>query len=571
VYTCGDNKFRVILANSPQASEKPSNQARQAALRTQILLFALTVSIGLFLFDLFHIRGLMPGGIPFYALLFGGIGVALYLNRAGHYTTSSCVALVTLNAVIFAFSMATNGLLPLFIPVGVGALVIIPFAHTTVRWGFVFFSYSLFCISLFTDLEIFPSDVDASGESVLLFVSATTAIVCLVVILQFYMSLTRATEASLKGQRQQLLQLTDDLQRSQDRLRLVIQGSRAGIYEWNVKSNALYISNEWKQILGYSPHELTDFGIADLTGLMHPDDLPELHRKIKEHFEEQKPFQNESRRRHKNGSYRWIYDSGLSKLDANGNIEVVVGSIIDITERKSAELLMANQNEWLKKTNQELDRLVHNASHDLRSPLSSVLGLLTIAEHAGSRDEIYAYHGMIRERVRKLDNFVTEVLAYSRNSNHEVVKVSVALPELINEIVDELKYADDRVSIDISPAVSSNHTVITDHTRLKTVLRNLIGNSIKYCDPRKDERYIRVSTLLDSDTCTITVHDNGIGIAAEHRDKVFEMFYRATENSSGSGLGLFITKEIVEKLGGTIGIISTPRVGTTVFVKLPAS
>ena len=560
-----------MLATPSQASTDPSNQARQAALRTQILLFALTVSLGLFLFDLFHIQGLMAGGIPFYALLFGGIGISLYLNRAGHYTVSSCVALATLNAVIFAFSMATNSLLPLFIPVGVGALVIIPFAHSAVRWGFVVFSYSLFCISLFTDLEIFPSDVDASGESVLLFVSATTAIVCLVVILQFYMSLTRATEASLKGQRQQLLQLTDDLQRSQDRFRLVIKGSHAGIYEWNVKTNALYISNEWKQILGYSPHELTNFGIEDLTGLMHPDDLPELHRQIKEHFEEQTPFQNESRRRHKNGSYRWIYDSGLSKLDPNGDIEVVVGSIIDITERKSAELLMANQNEWLKKTNQELDRLVHNASHDLRSPLSSVLGLLTIAEHAGSKDEIYAYHGMIRDRVKKLDNFVTEVLAYSRNSHHEVVKAPVELPMLINEIVDELKYANDKVNIDISPAVSSNHTIITDHTRLKTVLSNLIGNSIKYCDAQKEERFISVNTLSDKNACTIVVKDNGIGIAPEHRDKVFEMFYRATENSSGSGLGLFITKEIVEKLGGTIEMESTPKVGTTVYVKLPAS
>lgn len=560
-----------MLATPSHASPEPSNQARQAALRTQILLFALTVSNGLLLFDLFHIRGLMAGGIPFYALLFGGIGLALYLNRAGHYTASSCVALVTLNAVIFAFSMATNGLLPLFIPVGVGALVIIPFAYTGLRWGFVVLSYALFCVSLFTDLEIFPSDVDASGESVLLFVSATTAIVCLVVILQFYMSLTRATESRLQGQRQQLLQLTDDLQRSQERFRLVIKGSHAGIYEWNVRTNTLYISNEWKQILGYAPHELRDFKIEDLSHLMHPDDLPDLHRKMKEHFGEQTPFQNESRRRHKNGGYRWIYDSGLSKLDANGNIEVVVGSIIDITERKSAELLMANQNEWLKKTNQELDRLVHNASHDLRSPLSSVLGLLTIAEHAGSKDEIYAYHGMIRDRVRKLDNFVTEVLAYSRNSNHEVIKAPVVLPALINEIVDELRYADDKVAIDISGAVSSNHTVVTDHSRLKTVLSNLIGNSIKYCDAQKEKRFIKVNTLAEKDAYTIVVQDNGIGIAPEHRDKVFEMFYRATENSSGSGLGLFITKEIVEKLGGTIVMDSTPKVGTTVYVTLPAS
>lgn len=547
-----------------------STQARQAALRTQILLLALTVAIGLCLFDLFHIRGLMAGGIPFYTLLFGGIGLALYLNRSGRYTASSCVALVTLNAVIFAFSLAADGLLPLFIPIGVSALVIIPFSFTVLRWGFVMLSYSLFCISLFTDLEIFPSDVDASGESILYYVSATTAIICLAVMLQFYMNLSRATETSLQQQRRHLLELTDDLQRSQDRFRLVIKGSRAGIYEWNVKKNTLYISDEWKHILGYGPDELKDFKAEDLADLMHPDDRPELNRKMKEHFEEHKPFQNESRRRHKNGTYRWIFDSGLSKRDENGNVEVVVGSIIDITDRKRAELIMLDQNEWLKKTNQELDRLVNNASHDLRSPLSSVLGLLTIAEFASSKEEIYAYHGMIRDRVKKLDNFVTEVLAYSRNSHHEVIKAPVSLPSLVNEIVDELKYADEKVTIDVSDATKANLMVNTDHTRLKTVLSNLIGNSIKYCDRGKEQPFIKVGTVLENDFCTIVVSDNGIGIDPQHQEKVFEMFYRATENSSGSGLGLFITKEIVEKLGGTIAMSSIPRVGTTVIVKLPA-
>jgi PAS domain S-box-containing protein len=560
-----------MLANLFSTVTDSSTQARQAALRTQILLLGLVVALGLFLFDLFHIRGLMPGGIPFYALLFGGIGLALFLNRDGHYTASSCVALLTLNAVLFAFSLAANALLPLFILIGVVALVIIPFDYAVVRSGFVLLSYVLFCISLFADFEIFPSDADAAAESVLLFVSITTAIGCLTVVLQFYINLSRATEASLQQRRRHLLQLTDDLQKSQDRFQLVIKGSRAGIYEWSVKTNTLYLSDEWKHILGYTSDELNDFKIDDLSSLMHPDDLPDLLRKIKEHFDEKRPFQNESRRRHKNGTYRWIYDSGLSKLDDSGNIDVVVGSIIDITERKGAELVMLDQNEWLKKSNQELDRLVNNASHDLRSPLSSVLGLLAISEHAGSKEEIFAYHGMIRERVKKLDNFVTEVLAYSRNSNHEVVMAPVSLAQLVSEIVDELKYADAKVVIDISPVVAADLTIVTDHTRLKTVIGNLIGNSIKYCDPRKDQPFIKVEAQVDNKGCTLAVHDNGIGIASEYQEKVFEMFFRATENSSGSGLGLFITKEIVEKLGGAIEMRSTPRVGTSVFVKLPTA
>ena len=188
---------------------------------------------------------------------------------------------------------------------------------------------------------------------------------------------------------------------------------------------------------------------------------------------------------------------------------------------------------------------------------------------AGSKEEIYAYHGMIRDRVRKLDEFVTDVLHYSRNSHREVVKSEVSLAQLAKETVDELRYADSKVAIDISRAVTNDLTIVTDYGRLKTVLGNLIGNSIKYCDPRKDESFIKLETTIDNNACMIAVHDNGIGIGKEHHEKIFEMFYRATENSSGSGLGLFITKEIVEKLGGTISIASTPRVGTSVLVKLP--
>ncbi|MGC3944692.1 MAG: ATP-binding protein [Chryseolinea sp.] len=557
------------MPDQDTTSKVRSTVERQAVLRAQVLLLALSVAIALFLFDLFHIRGLMPGVLPFYTFLFGGLGLALYLNRIRKFTASSYVGLATLNIVVFAFSLSLEEVLMLYTPVAVGALVIIPFEYRAARWGFVIVSYILFCISLFGDFELFKVDIDKTGESVVFFASGTTAIVCLIVVLQFWIHQKQATEADLKQQRRHLLQLTDDLQKSQERFSLVIKGSGAGIYEWNVKTNTLYLSNEWKQIMGYGPHDLHDFMIEDLSALMHPDDLPELHRKIEEHFADRKPFQNESRRLHKNGTYRWIYDSGLSTSDEQGNIDVVVGSIIDITERKSAELVMLDQNEWLKKTNRELDQLVHSASHDLRSPLSSVLGLLTISEFAGSKEEIYAYHGMIRDRVRKLDEFVTDVLHYSRNSHREVVKSEVSLAQVAKETVDELKYADSKVAIDISHAADKNITVVTDYGRLKTVLGNLIGNSIKYCDPRREEQFIRLETTIENNTCTIVVHDNGIGIGKEHHEKIFEMFYRATENSSGSGLGLFITKEIVEKLGGTISITSTPRVGTSVWVRLP--
>ncbi len=548
----------------------PSSQEGQAVLRTKVLLLAMAVTMGLCVFDYVHVPGLMPGALFFYIFLFLAIGGALYLNRPGYYTLSAIVSMITLNIVTFTFALTSKALLLLFIPVSIVALVIISFEYPLVRWGFVAISYILFCIGLFTDLQVISTD-DAldTSHSILFFVSVTTAIVCLLIVVQSYINQSSATEASLKQQQRHLLQLTDDLQRSQQRFEFVIKGSGAGIYEWNVKKNTLYISNEWKQILGYGPDELQEFSIADLPALMHPDDTSELNRKIKEHLEDHKPFQNESRRRHKNGTYRWVFDSGLSRVDELGNVEVVIGSIIDITERKSAELLMIDQNAWLKKTNQELDRLVHSASHDLRSPLSSVLGLLAIAEYAGSKEEIYAYHRMIRDRVKSLDAFITDVLNYSRNSNREVVKTEVRLAELVHDVVEELRYANAHVEIDTTGVQDSSLVIMSDYVRLKTVFQNLVGNSIKYSDPSKEHSFIKVEVSVSNGVCQIVVRDNGIGIDPERQRKVFDMFYRASESTDGSGLGLFITREIVGKLGGSISLTSKVGQGTTMYVRLP--
>jgi signal transduction histidine kinase len=108
-----------------------------------------------------------------------------------------------------------------------------------------------------------------------------------------------------------------------------------------------------------------------------------------------------------------------------------------------------------------------------------------------------------------------------------------------------------------------------DKTRLRIILSNLINNSIKYQDVRKSHRSITIGIRSSSNEHSICVRDNGIGIATEHLAKVFDMFYRASENSSGSGLGLFITQEAVEKIGGTITVESKIGEGTSFTVKLP--
>lgn len=176
---------------------------------------------------------------------------------------------------------------------------------------------------------------------------------------------------------------------------------------------------------------------------------------------------------------------------------------------------------------------------------------------------------MMRERVHKLDSFISEVLSYTRNSKMELVKESVSLATLVNEVVDTLKFADDGLKISITQQVANNLIIETDPSRLKVVLNNLIGNSIKYSDPRKANPFISINSTLDTETCIINIEDNGIGIGPEHQEKVFDMFYRATQSSKGSGLGLYMTKEIVEKLGGNVSVSSVLGKGTRFQVSLP--
>jgi signal transduction histidine kinase len=111
--------------------------------------------------------------------------------------------------------------------------------------------------------------------------------------------------------------------------------------------------------------------------------------------------------------------------------------------------------------------------------------------------------------------------------------------------------------------------VNSDRGRLKVVLNNLVGNSLKYNDANKEEKLVELKTSYQNNSLVIQVNDNGIGIAEEHQPKIFDMFYRATERSQGSGLGLYIAKETIEKLGGKISLTSKVGQGTNFSVAIP--
>jgi signal transduction histidine kinase len=223
----------------------------------------------------------------------------------------------------------------------------------------------------------------------------------------------------------------------------------------------------------------------------------------------------------------------------------------------------------LIKTNAELDRFVYSTSHDLRAPITSVMGLIDITQRSSDGQEIKQYLGMMKDRLHSLDNFIKDVTDYSRNNRLNVTRERFKLYDMATEIWDGLKYKPEAEDINFEIDVAENLEVHADKKRLSIVLNNLLSNAIRYHDQRKEKKYIRVSHQVNGQGFYIKVEDNGQGIAPEYHNKIFEMFYRGNESSNGSGLGLYIVKETMIKLSGTINVQSQPRLGSTFTAKFP--
>lgn len=230
---------------------------------------------------------------------------------------------------------------------------------------------------------------------------------------------------------------------------------------------------------------------------------------------------------------------------------------------------LLENNRLLSKTNAELDHFVYSASHDLRAPLTSILGLLNIADLSGDPIEIKRYMEMIRNRIDLLDKFIKDITDYSRNNRMAIVKQQINLSTLAQEVWDMLKYTPEARMVTFQLDIPGGVTVESDPGRLKTILINLMSNALRYHDIKKQDKYIRLGYLLNGKGFHVKVEDNGMGIPPRYQSKIFDMFFRAHESSEGSGLGLYIVKETISKLSGTIQVQSVPGVGSTFTVKLP--
>jgi signal transduction histidine kinase len=238
-------------------------------------------------------------------------------------------------------------------------------------------------------------------------------------------------------------------------------------------------------------------------------------------------------------------------------------------ERKKSDQALREQNDELVKINRELDSFVYSVSHNLRAPLMSVLGLLNLARMQDNKDQMDQYFEMMEHSIQKLDNTLKEILDYSRNARKEVEVQQVNIRDIVNESIRRLLYMEGSEQLKKTIDIIEQSPLYADAYRLLVIFNNLLSNSIKYRDPQKEENFIHFYITIEKKLLTIRVQDNGIGIPSNFLPKVFNMFYRATERSEGAGLGLYIVRETVQKLGGRVDVQSEYGVGTTFEIEIP--
>lgn len=352
-------------------------------------------------------------------------------------------------------------------------------------------------------------------------------------------------------------------------LRIAVETGGLGIWELTLEDEKLIWNDEQLKIYGITREEF-DKDYNSWKSLVHPEDAEDAAHQIDKVLQGREVFDVAFRIIRPDGDVRFIHASARPVYDSEGNMVKLIGVNIDVTEFKIQEQRLMERNNELLKLNNELDHFVYSTSHNIRAPLTSILGVLQLLDEEISREERQHYQTLIEQAVTNLDATIHDITDYSRNSRIKVNIEEIQLLPLLNKVYHQVIFAELNSRVSIYFDLPEHFTLFSDAYRLKIVFTNLITNAIRYSDSSRQESWVKVSLEhQDHQHVTLAVADNGIGIEADIQDKVFHMFYRGTTHSTGTGLGLYIVREALAKLRGSIQFSSEKGKGTRFLVTLP--
>ena len=371
-----------------------------------------------------------------------------------------------------------------------------------------------------------------------------------------------------------------ELQRSEEKFRIITENSSDII--WHLDNNFIltYISPADERIRGFKKEEVIG---QSLFSILKPEGIEMLKEANKKRMLDLSmgikfaPVIYELEEICKDGSWVWVESTATAFYDKDGKISGYHGVSRDISERKKAELLLKEQESQLRELNATKDKLFSIIAHDLRSPFNAILGFSELLiENSKDFDdtETEEYLGIINSSAKNTLTLLDNLLAWARSQTGKNIynPEKLSLYAVINEILDVSKSIAKIKKISINHIQTTDTEVYADVNMLKTILRNLISNAIKYSNINGE---ITISATPNENNIEIAVSDNGVGMSEETRKKLFHTNTNistiGTANEKGSGLGLILCKEFVEKHGGEIWVKSEPRKGSAFIFSLPLS
>jgi hypothetical protein len=371
------------------------------------------------------------------------------------------------------------------------------------------------------------------------------------------------------------------LHESVERYDLAMRGSNEGLWDWNAATDQLHISARFRELAGLDPGA-TSIRSGEWMANLHPDDVAQYRDDVRALLRGDTEFlSSEYRIRGADGEERWVLVRGLAVRDASGRVYRMVGSLGDITARKRAELALQHAMEQAEEANRTKSKFLANMSHELRTPLNAVIGITEMLKEDAQdlgQDEFLEPLDRIHRAGNHLLHLINEILDLS--------KIEAGRLELHLEEVDVAALIQD-VATTAETLAAKNHnrlqvhcadnlgSIQTEPMRIRQIVLNLLSNACKFTENGEVTLTAMRAPADGGDWFTFTVTDTGIGMTAEQMAKVFEEFSQAdgstTRRYGGTGLGLAISQRLCHLLGGDIAVASTPGVGSTFTVRLPAA
>lgn len=254
----------------------------------------------------------------------------------------------------------------------------------------------------------------------------------------------------------------------------------------------------------------------------------------------------------------------LAKPWSENELRKAIDASLNLYDQGS---LLTIRNQELSKAYNELDKLVYSTAHDITGPLSNILGLLDLID--SDRENSLEYLSLIKKTTKKLQYIARDVLSFHRNKRTGLYIREIRMEALINSVLEDHKYLQDTRPLNFILDINQECSLKTDKSRMRFILNNLVSNAIKYQDFTKKDNWVKITFSNDMNGGVLEVKDNGVGISESLLPKIFDIYYRASNKSTGAGIGLYIANEAAQLIKGSVEVESQKNMGTTFKVRIP--